>query len=120
MKWYIASRTKNKDLVKNIKQKLESKGHEVTFDWTQISILTPYEENIEKCQEVATNITKAIENTDNFILLSDAAGTDMFVELGLALTHAKNIYILGDHNKRSLMHLHPKITHINTFEELIY
>lgn len=119
-KWYIASRTKNKELVQEVKQKLEAKGHEVTFDWTQIGLLTPYEENIDKCQEVAEKITKAIETTDNFILISDKEGTDMFVEYGLALAHNKNIYIIGEHNKRSLMHLHPKAIHLKNFNELIY
>jgi len=65
----------------------------------------------------------ALAHADVFVLISDEAGTDMFVELGIAIAQwmqnkKMRIYIVGKHNKRSLMHLHPAINHVNRIEEI--
>ncbi len=123
MKWYFASRTRHRELIDSVSKALEGKGHEVTFKWPSIGSLAPYDKNAKKCSEVAKNISSAIPNADVFVLISDQEGTDMFVELGIALAcWEKNkkykIYVVGEHNKRSLMHLHPGIIHTNSLNEV--
>ncbi len=62
-------------------------------------------------------------NQLKIVLISDPEGIDMFVELGIAISNAlesgkPKIYAVGDYNKRSLMHFHPKINHVNNLEEI--
>lgn len=68
---------------------------------------------------MAAKIEKEIKSCDVFILISDKAGTDMFVESGLAIAFKKRIYVVGRWNKRSLMHFHPQIKHVDSLEELL-
>jgi len=117
MKWYFASRTRHQETISKIYQTLRNKGHTVVFDWTQLKIVKPYEEH--SCKAIAEDISTSIPNADIFVLISDAAGTDMFVELGIALAHKKKIYVVGEHNKRSLMHFHPSIIHVDTIKEVL-
>ena len=120
MKWYFAARMERMELVKTWISRLEKKGHSIAYDWTSIENIRPYLENREKTAQVADQITKSIPDCDVFVLLSDAAGTDMFVELGIALASPKKprIYAVGKHNKRSLMHLHPEIIHADSMKEV--
>ncbi len=62
---------------------------------------------------MAKKIESEIKKCDTFVLISDRAGTDMFVELGIATSLKKKIYIVGKWNKRSLMHFHPSIKHVD-------
>ncbi len=68
---------------------------------------------------MAARIEREVKNCDIFILISDKAGTDMFVESGIAIALKKKIYIVGKWNKRSLMHFHPNITRVDSLESLI-
>ena len=123
MKWYIASRTRHKEKVKEWVNLLRSKGDDVVFDWTKADLLIPYDQNPKESSQIAKELSITIPNADIFVLISDAAGTDMFVELGIAIVNAQQmgkpkIYIVGEYNKRSLMHFHPAIIHTDTIEEV--
>jgi len=125
MRWYFASRTKHKEKIKAICKELISQSDEISYNWTLESPLIPYHENSRKSIDVAISISQAIEVTDIFVLLSDLGGTDMFIELGIAISNAlemgiPKIYVVGENNKRSLMHFHPKINHVNNLEELFF
>ena len=126
MKWYISSRTQHRNLVKSFMSYLELNGHETLYDWTKLEFLKPFnsEVNDEKCRKISSDISKALENFDVFVLISDAEGTDMFVELGMAIIYKiKNnksrIYVVGKYNKRSLMHFHPFIIHVDSLNDVL-
>ena len=123
MKWYIAARQKNKEEVRKLINNLSKKNQDISYDWTLTPDFKPFNENSKKSQEIASNISKALLDTDIFILISDPEGTDMYIELGIAIAYSmknKNmkIYIVGEHNKRSLMHFHPAIIHANNIDEV--
>ena len=124
MKWYFASRTRHTQKLVEISKFLESKGETILSDWVYIGMLTPFEANLKRVQKVAIHDVEAVLNSDIFVLISDPEGTDMFVELGVALAkHAAKlqhvqIYIVGEYAKRSLMHLHPAIRHTSTLKEV--
>ena len=124
MKWYFASRTRHTQKLVVISKFLERKGETILSDWIYIGMLTPFEEHKQKVQEVAVHDIKAILGSDIFVLVSDPEGTDMFVELGVALAkHTAQlqhiqIYIVGEHSKRSLMQLHPAVRHASTLQEV--
>ena len=122
MKWYFASRTRHREFVESLIHTLKINGHEVVFDWTLLKLRLPFQ-NYPENSQFADALSLAIPLADVFVLLSDPAGTDMFIELGIALAnfidHKKpRIYIVGKHNKRSLMHLHSGIIHVDTLQEV--
>ncbi len=123
MKWYIASRTRNREEVHKWANKLSQMGHNLIFDWTLLEGIEPYNKNIDACKRISEELSKSIPNADIFVLLCDSGGTDMFVELGIAIGSflergSPKIYLVGENNKRSLMHLHPSITHFRKVEEV--
>jgi len=84
-------------------------------------MLIPYQEHKKQSSVVAQKISQAIQTTDIFVLLADMSGTDMYVELGLAIANHKKsdkpkIYVIG--NRRSLMHYHPSITPVTSIEDV--
>ncbi len=124
MKWYFASRTRHQAKLKTLCDFLKSKGEVITSDWiyTDAQTLMPYTEHLVETQNLSERIVKSILECDNFVLISDPEGTDMFIELGIALgrtiSNTPSIYIIGKYAKRSLMQLHPSIVHLETMEEL--
>lgn len=124
MKWYIAARLSERDAVRQTLDILRKRGEEVAYDWTNISGVKPYSENITKCERISGDILKALEETEIFILLSDESGTDMFIELGIALERKRRgerirIYTVGDYNTSSLMLLNESIKRVNSLEEIL-
>ena len=119
MKFYFASRIKNKEKILKISEVLKKNKHSVVSSWLQTPSLKPYEKNKKSCKLMAKKIEHEIKKSDVFVLISDRAGTDMFVELGIAISLNKKIYIIGKWNKRSLMHFHPLINHISSVKELL-
>jgi hypothetical protein len=123
MKWYFASRIRHKDTLQKVAEIIRRHGHELAFDWVVLPSLKPYSENSEACQQLAGQISEAIISTDVFVLISDAAGTDMFLETGLALAtkangHPLSIYNVGPYNQRSLMQFHPDLIPVNSLAEI--
>ena len=117
MKWYFVSRTKHRNTIKTINNILKENGHEITYDWTNLDSFSNLNQDLDK-QKTASEMLKSIFGIDIFVLISDPTGTDMFIVLGIAISNwIKNkesrIYIVGEHNKRSLMHFHPSISHVN-------
>lgn len=123
MKWYFASRVKHKQALVSLSEFLKSKGEIVLSEWVYKDSLKPYEENINAVQELSKEVVQSILQTDIFVLISDKEGTDMFVELGVALasqiTSSCKIYIIGQYSKRSLMQLHPNVRHVHSIKDLL-
>ncbi len=126
MKWYFASRTRHKEKIGLLKKILEENNNSVTFDWTSTDDFNSSNNDYKRYKEISEKISKDVSNADIFVLISDPAGTDMFVELGIAINNymnknlQKKIYVVGKYNKRSLMHFHPSITHVNSIKEIFY
>ncbi len=123
MRWYFASRTKHRKLIEDIVALLTSQNHSVVYDWSKINLLIPYHDHSEKSSLVADEIGIALKNVDVFVLITDEAGTDMFVELGIMIGRwmnepTKKIYAVGKFNNRSLMHFHPAIKRVNKLSDV--
>jgi len=124
MKYYLASRMKHREMVNKLILVLKQNGHTMSYEWSALGSLAPYREHAEESRNVSLEISKAILDTDIFILISDQGGTDMFVELGIMIAachidSTKKIYIVGEYNQRSLMQLHPFVTHVDTVEQVL-
>jgi hypothetical protein len=119
MKFYLASRYRNKEKLLKFSKLLVKEKHKIVSSWLKIGSLKPYEDNREYSRKIAARIVREIKSCDAFVLVSDRAGTDMFIEFGLAVAFQKKIYVVGRWNKRSLMHFCPSIVHLNKIEELL-
>lgn len=122
MKWYFASRMRHKKLIQKITDFVKSKGDSISFDWTLQPSLKPYAEHFNTCSSVSKKISDSLNNLDVFVMLADKMGTDMFIELGIAIGKLEDknarIYVLGKFNNRSLMHFHPSLIRIDSFSDL--
>ncbi|WP_164670524.1 nucleoside 2-deoxyribosyltransferase [Virgibacillus doumboii] len=88
MKFYIASGFSNKELVRYVTQKLLSKGHSHTYDWTANERAATK----EKLRTIGELEKEAVADCDLFILLLPG-GRGSHTELGMALASGKNVYI---------------------------
>lgn len=117
MKFYIASRFDKRDEVKKLQKVLADNGHEIVGDWTDHKPIKPYDKNQDMAKEYATDDINGVKNADVFIILSDEAGTGMYVELGAAITSnilkgKPKIYAVGEHNSRSMFYFHPSVVRL--------
>jgi len=124
MRFYVASRVKNKELVKEIHNKLARLGHEILSSWVNEKEIIPYEKNQEIAKSRALKCIKDVSECDVFILVSDESGAGMYTELGSALLanylHNKpKIYVIGGYLNRSMFFFHPTIKRFKTFEEVL-
>ncbi len=88
MKFYIASSFKNIDSVLYVSEKLKSKGHIHTYDWTKNEKVPTAKE----LKEIGEKEKAAILEADLFVMLRPA-GKGSHVELGLALGNGKKTYV---------------------------
>ncbi len=124
MKVYIAARFNKKQEVRHLYSKFKKLGHEIAADWTLHKLIKPYENNVKIAREYSVEDINAVRNCDVFILLSDEAGTGMYVELGAAISsnleHGKpKIYVVGDHISRSMFYFHPSVNRRKTIDEVL-
>lgn len=118
MKFYIASRFDKKKEIKNVMQFLQNRGHTVTTDWTKHKPIKPYSEHQEIAKDYAIEDMEGVKNCDIFILLSDEAGTGIYIELGVALALGKKIFVVGPHDDRSMFFFHPQVARRTTIDEV--
>lgn len=114
MKIYIAARFDKKEEVRGLQKMLSEKGHEISADWTLHKPIKPYDQNQEIAASYAIEDVDGVKDCDVFILLTDEAGTGMYVELGVAiLSHLQSgkpkIYAVGERISRSMFYFHPSV-----------
>ncbi len=124
MKWYIAARFDEKEKVREIHQLLAVYGHTITSDWTVHLPIKPYDHHERESREYSLADIDGVRESDIFVLLSDDAGTGMYVELGTAiashLTFGKPlIYVVGEHSSRSMFYFHPSVKRRKTIEDVL-
>ncbi|MCK9368519.1 toll/interleukin-1 receptor domain-containing protein [Candidatus Dojkabacteria bacterium] len=124
MKFYIASRLKNKEFVRKIHNELLKKGHTFTSSWIEEKDILPYEKHKKESEVRANKSIEEINNCDIFVLISDETGAGMYTELGIALQLAKTnnkpkIYVVGRYNERSVFFFLPLIKRVNSFKEVL-
>lgn len=124
MKFYIASRVNNKELVKKYSQKLTDLGHQILSTWIDENSIIPYERHADAAKSRSVQCIKDCSECDVFILVSDESGAGMYTELGAALlsnslNDKPKIYIIGDYLNRSIFFFHPAINKFETIEEVL-
>ena len=124
MKIYLVARFDKKQEVRDLYERFQKLGHEIVADWTLHKSIKPYENNPEIAREYSIEAFSAARNCDVFILMTDRAGTGMYVELGAAISsnleHGKpKIYVIGRHTSRSMFYFHPSVNRRKTIDEVL-
>lgn len=124
MKIYIAARFDKKQEVLNLYKRFQELGHEIIADWTLHKPIKPYENNPETAREYSIEDIDAARNCDIFILMTDEAGTGMYIELGAAISsnleHEKpKIYVIGEHTSRSMFYFHLSVNRRKNIDEVL-
>lgn len=124
MKFYVTGRSNNYERVQVVFERVKSLGHEVTFEWTNLPMVKPYDKNIDKAAEYAKLGVDGMTDADIYILFAHEDGNGVYTELGAAL--ASNtiqgkpaIYAIGKENRWAAMfNYHPAITWRDSVEEV--
>lgn len=95
MKFYIGSGFKNSDLVNYVSEKLSAEGWEHTYNWAKNVIEN---ETLEDLIQFSILEQQAIMDSDVVIILLPA-GRGTHIELGMALTLNKKIYLYSNDGK---------------------
>src|SRR3989344_106024 len=124
MKFYIAARFDKRDEVKELHKVIIETGHEIVGDWTGHQPIKPYDKNQDMAKEYSVDDINSAKDADVFIILSDEAGTGMYVELGAAIASnlligKPKIYAVGEHNSRSMFYFHPSVERFSSVEDVL-
>ncbi len=125
MKFFVTGRSTNTDEVERVFQSILSLGHSITFHWTTMPMVKPYEDNNEAAANFATQAVQGVTEADVYILLAHADGNGVFAELGAALAtwekdHKIKIFAVNEGNKAfAMFHYHPAITWVDSVDEVL-
>ncbi len=122
MKFYIAGKFEEVDIIHELFALVRRAEHEVAYDWTTHVKAKPYIEHVDLIRSYAENELNAILDSDVFIYLTHERGTTLHMEFGTALTKKKLggemlIFVVGEHNDRSPWYFNPLVTRVDTVEE---
>lgn len=96
MKFYIASKLENYELVQYVAKKLKNRGWTQTYDWTVHGSVKSVSE--EKLKEVGIKERQGAVDADILIMLTPQ-GRGTHVELGIAIGLNKKIEIWHENDK---------------------
>lgn len=125
MKFYVTGRSNNYQRVKEVFAKLKSAGHEITFEWTELPMVKPYNEHAEEAASFAKQSVDGMINADAYIIFTHEDGNGVYCELGTALaTNAikgnPRILAIGkDAQWSAMFNYHPAIEWFDSLEEVL-
>jgi len=119
MKFFVSGKVGDNDIIKSVMKALESAGHEITFDWTTIEHLRPYDRNAEVCREVAISETCGVKSADVLVIIAHDKGVGMYVELGIAIGASIPIRVVTKVESRTMFFHHPLVKKVNSIDEVI-
>ena len=119
MKFFVSGKVGDEENVRNAIQELRNNGHQITFDWTQISHLRPYDQNVSHSREAAIKETEGVKSADVLVLLACKNGVGMYVELGMAIGLNIPIRIVTKEESRSMFFHHPLVKKVKGLAEII-
>jgi hypothetical protein len=130
-KVYIASKLNSmEETVQRLKAELELRGYEIPYDWTLHPISKPYSSHANEAHTAADNMIRAIMSCDILVVLCAPNGLGLHIETGGALVaggiqayiserQQKRIYVVGEHNDRSVFYFHTSVTRIPDIPALL-
>lgn len=119
MKFFVSGKVGDDDVAKSVMRALKGAGHEITFDWTSIEHLRPYDKNAAASREAAISETCGVKNADVLVIIAHDKGVGMYVELGIAIGAGIPVRVITKVESRTMFFHHPLVRKINSIEEVI-
>ena len=119
MKFFVSGKVGTEGNVRAAMKALKDAGHEITFDWTKIDHLRPYDENAEASREAALKEIRGVEDADVLIILAHDRGVGMYVELGIAIGSGIPIRVVTDVESRTMFFHHPLVKKVDSLEQIL-
>jgi len=119
MKIFVSGKVGSENDAKHVMKLLRDAGHEITFDWTSIPHLKPYDENMCASREAAIREARAVSESDLLVIVVHPQGVGMFVELGIAIGLGIPVRVLSGHQSRSMFFHHPLVRRVANIEEIV-
>jgi nucleoside 2-deoxyribosyltransferase len=114
MKFYVASSFKNIETVRNVSERLKSKGFTHTYDWTQNKRAS----KMEQLREIGQKEKNAVIEAD-FIIILLPAGKGSHIELGIALGQGKRIYLYSPNEEVNNLETTSTFYHLTEVENVL-
>ena len=119
MKIFVSGKVGEEGNVRAVMKLLQEAGHELTFDWTKIDHLRPYDENVAACRETAIKESRSIKDADVLIVLAHERGVGMYVELGIAIGSGIPVRVVTDVESRTMFFHHPLVKKVDSLEQIL-
>jgi hypothetical protein len=119
MKFFVSGKVGVEGDVRAAMKALRDAGHEITFDWTTIEHLRPYDENAAASQEAAVKESRGVEDADVLIVLSHDRGVGMYVELGIAIGSGVPVRVVTNEESRTMFFHHPLVKKVDSIEQIL-
>ena len=119
MKVFVSGKIGTEQHPERLMRQLEAAGHTITFDWTTIDHLRPYEKNGPASAKAATLELAGVAAADVLIVLSHERGAGMFVELGAALALGKPVVLVERPPSRTMFSFHPLVRRVSSVNEVL-
>jgi hypothetical protein len=124
MKFYVAARFEDKDLIKKIHKKILLKGHEIVGNWLEHKFVKPYEKNQKLSAEYSLADISAVLDCDIFVVLADSEGRGKIAEFGAALAANKTlgkpkIFVIGKTNTDFMFYFHPAVNRRQNIDDIL-
>ena len=107
MKFYVAGKWQDRELIREIMDKLEAMGHEITVDWTRHE----YPDNEDVLSIWATLDIHGVQTCDTFVVLfiNGHRFRGALVEVGAALAMHKRVCVIGNDEDSCIFLKHPLV-----------
>lgn len=119
MKFFVSGKVGVEGDVREVMKALQNAGHEITFDWTTIDHLRPYDKNAQASQEAAIKESRGVESADVLILLAHERGVGMYVELGIAIGSGIPVRVVTNVESRTMFFHHPLVKKVDSLEQIL-
>ena len=119
MKFFVSGKVGDDNITKMVMEALKNAGHEITFDWTTIKHLRPYDKNAAASRDAAVSESRGVKNADVLIIIAHDKGIGMYVELGIAIGVGLPIRVVTKVESRTMFFHHPLVKKVNTIDEVI-
>jgi nucleoside 2-deoxyribosyltransferase len=119
MKFFVSGKVGYENDARELMDLLRQAGHEITFDWTTIAHLRPYDQNTKASREAALLESRGVKEADILIIVAHDAGAGMFVELGIAIGAGIPVRVITGKESPTMFFYHPLVKRVTDVNDII-
>lgn len=119
MKFFVSGKVGDESNARKLMSLLRHAGHEITFDWTSIAHLRPYEQNARASREAALLETHGVKEADVLVIVVHDMGVGMFVELGIAIGAGIPVRVVTSQESPTMFFHHPLVKRVGGINDII-